>query len=420
VRFSPDRVEEALSGLRESTNSQPPAFAPVILKPYDYASNIVDPETDTIRPITCSDLIQMTRLVDSLRTLGYPIEGGCPGFAQDLPEPLRTINQSRISIQYSQTGREKDLLTTREADYIYRMQEVMNWLPMNFPLFILSPLRIDDASLDHILNFLDRGASITISIGAMPLLGATTPISLHGALVQATAEVLASFTLARIIAGERAVSLGIKLFSFDMHYMNVSLGSAEEMLLASICKEITDFYMPGAGYSPYLFSRYNPYLFSMGKFPGQQTAAEKMANALSKALAGFPVVTCGGATASTIFSPEQLINDCEIIAYVNRVLKGFSLDMDDDAIEVIQECVDAGGYLDHPTTVRGYRSTFWFPRLFEHEPYQSNSVPKPNPHARVKSLIRDQITSHSYRLDPERFQKIEAIYQEAAAELSLV
>lgn len=413
IFLSPDLVNQCVAEYRAQRSLTPQGLeqpSRITLKPYDYASYIVDIETDEIRPITQSDLVKMTRLVDSLQDIGYPVEGGCPGFAQDLPEELRAINQYRLSLEYSRTGREADLMTIPGAEAIYRMTEVMGELPFHLTLFILSPLRLDDASLERILYFLEKSYDIRIGVSAMPLLGATTPLSLRGALAQATAEMLAGFTLMKLLAGEKAMGFSIKLFSFDMRYSNISLGSAEELLLAGVCKEISAYYGCRGGV--------NAYIFSMSKMPGQQAAAEKAAQALYKGLAGVRTLTCGGATASTVFSPEQLIFDCEIVSYINRVISGFRIEDVLLDMDMIQECVRENSYLGHKSTVHGYRSIYWSPKIFQHSPYQSWREQELDQRQKVKQMVRELIAGHHYQLDADRFQEIEKIFHEAEVSIS--
>jgi trimethylamine--corrinoid protein Co-methyltransferase len=407
ICISPDLANQCIEEYRAQANAAPvktERASQITLKPYDYASYIVDLDTDIIRPINEADLVEMTKLIDSLQAAGYPVSGGCPGFAQDLPEELRTVDQFRLSLEYSRNGREADLISIPGAEAIYHMTVVMGELPLSFSLFILSPLRLDDASLERILYFCDRDASISIGVAAMPLLGATTPISLAGALAQSIAEMLAGFTLMKLIAGGRKVGFTVKLFAFDMKHSNIALGAAEEMLLASICKEVTDFYQGKD-------SAVHPYIFSMGKYPNQQTAAEKAGGAVYKALAGARILSCGGSTASTIFSPVQLVLDCEVVAYANRILQGFDLDDSQLSLEAIRDCYENGLYLGHETTVKNHRSTYWYPRLFEHVAFQARmDITSNDLQERARQVVRERILRHDFHLEEGKFLQIEEIY----------
>jgi trimethylamine:corrinoid methyltransferase-like protein len=191
-----------------------------------------------------------------------------------------------------------------------------------------------------------------------------------------------------------------------MRYSNIALGAPEEALMAKICKEVTDFY--GGLDSP------NPYIFSSSKLPSQQSSAEKAATALYKALAGVRNFTVGGATASGVFSPEQLVIDCEIIGYVNRMMQGFEIGDPLEEMDIISEGIEREYYLDTISTATRHRSTYWRPRLFEHSTFrhwQENQPPDLK--TRTKNIAREMIQKHDYWLDFDKLNAINKIYQEA-------
>jgi len=409
--FEPTLIDHLVEEHRHQVSKPDSLLSRLRLLPYDYASYIVDLETDEIRPITETDLIDMTKLIDSLSCAGYPISGGCPGFAQDLPEPLRAVAQYKIGAEYSRTGRFADVPTIPAAEAIWRMSQVMGDTSFGMTLFMFNPLRVDEASLERILHFLDQDVPLSLSVSSMPLLGASTPIDLTACMAQSAAEILAGFTMLKLIAGKNPVDLRIQLFAFDMKNSNVALGAAEGALLSILAKELTDFY--GGITHP------NPYIFSTGKLPGEQAAAEKMAHALYKALAGARTLSCGGATATTIFSPEQLLYDCEIISYVDRILRGFTIGDAAQGLEAIRECYQDGLYLAHETTVQSYRNSYWNPRFFEHISYKAwDNTGRTSQRQRIKDTVRDMIRKHSFTLDESKRQQLEKIYAEARANLA--
>lgn len=383
----------------------------ISLSPYNYADHIVDPDTGRIRPIMEKDLIRLTRLIDALHTAGYPVSGGCPGFAQDLPEQIRSMAQFRIAATYSRTVGDADLSSNEAAEYIFEMSKVVGRKSLSYSLFMFSPLRVDEASLDRIFHMVDRRIPVDITVQAMPLLGATTPISLQGALIQAIAEVLAGFVMMKLVIRGNPVDLWIKLFGFDMKHASVALGSAEEALLSSVCKEVTDFYC--GVQSP------NPYNFSMGNIPGEQNVLEKTANMLMKALSGCREFICAGATASGVFSPEQLVIDCEIVSYIDRIIRGYEKVNLEAQLQIIRESNSSGQFLDHDSTLEGFRTAYWIPRLFEHRTYpQWANSPGETLKARVGKIVEEMTQRHDYVLEEEKKQEIDRIYTEACKRMA--
>jgi hypothetical protein len=92
-------------------------------------------ETDEVRPITTTDLIQYTKLIHAMNDAGYPISGSCPGFPQDVPPPLRPLAQYKIGAEYSKFGGNADIPSIPIAEYIREMEQVMG--RTSFPLIPL-------------------------------------------------------------------------------------------------------------------------------------------------------------------------------------------------------------------------------------------------------------------------------------------
>ncbi|MGQ9632545.1 MAG: trimethylamine methyltransferase family protein [bacterium] len=382
----------------------------ISLVSYAYASYIVDSETDHIRPITAQDLVDMTKLVDSLGGSGYPLTGGAPGYPQDVPDPLRPIAQYKIGAQFSRTGGPVDIPSVEAAEYIRRMAQVMGW-PFSLSLYMFSPLRVDISSLERILHFLEKNEDMSLSVGSMPLVGATTPISISGAITQSIAEVLGGFTILKLLSCDREIDFNISLYPFDMKYGNIALGSPEQSLFELIVGEVNRFYN-----GPHAVS--NGPLHSSGILPSAQTSAEKASTALFRALAGTRIFTCGGSPATTLFSAEQLVIDCEIVEYVNRFIRGCDIDFDDLSFDLIEQMSEDARYLEHESTVENFRELYWMPRLFEHIPFQAwFERGQRKLRDRAREVVNEMISKHGYHLDDDKECELEGIYKEAEAKL---
>ena len=404
----------------------------ITVSPYDYASNIVDMDSGIIRPITSNDLIEITKLVHSLNVAGYPIIGGCPGFAQDLPEQMRSLFQYKTAIEFSSNGYEYDAPTIRVQEYISRMSVAAGKMQMthksspetpylnkmaeaanigtHIGLYMFNPLRVDESSLQRAVHFIDLGLAAGLSVTTMPLFGATTPIHLSLALSQSMAECLGGMALLKLLTGKPFVSFCVALFSFDMLYANISLGSAEEAIFAVLCREINEYYGVDTA---------NRYIFSSAKQHNAQSASEKTMGMLYKALAGVSHFTVAGATASTVFSIEQLVIDCEIARMVNRLLQGVDIDDPSAHLSIMRDCYESGQFLDHDSTLEGFRDVYFMPQLFSHDAYKQRPDLLPGSLAeQARSTAKAMIASHNYSVDVDIFKKLEEIYAEAEKELT--
>ncbi|MBC8236313.1 trimethylamine methyltransferase family protein [bacterium] len=417
ARLRPDVVDRYVNEQRQRAR---PFFHPKTSEIHcsagGYASYTVDMETDEVRPITTTDLIQYTKLIHAMNDAGYPISGSCPGFPQDVPPPMRPLAQYKIGAEYSKFGGSADIPSIPIAEYIREMQQVMGRLlrssqpsaSFSLPLYMVSPLRLQGDSLERILHFWDELSSISVS--SMPMIGVSLPIFFPDAFVLAMAEVMGGYTILKLM-GAANVSFSVNAHPFDMKYTTLTFASPEHNLCDLTQMEINRFYgisNPGSRS-----------LRTMAKRPGIQAAAEKAASAIIGALAGSRSFSSGGVMAlDELFSPEQLVIDCEIIAYVKRFIKGYEFSGLQMSIEDIREMSIRGNFLEHESTLKHYRDTYWMPQLFEHTMLkQWFEMGESDLRQRIKAIVHEMIQKHDFRLDESKQRQLNEIYEHAMLNL---
>ena len=122
-----------------------------------------------------------------------------------------------------------------------------------------------------------------------------------------------------------------------------------------------------------------------------------------------------------VFSPAQLMIDCEIRDYALQVVQGLVADEQFDDVAVLQEVLqntdDSLPFMTHPTTIANYRAVFRNPRLFHREHQQSDTWGSEDIIEHAQTEARRLIQTHTYRLDGDRLREIERIYVRAQREL---
>ena len=417
TRLRPDVVDQYVNEQRQRVRPfSHPETSEIHCSAGGYASYAVDMETDEVRPITTADLIQYTKLIHAMNDAGYPISGSCPGFPQDVPPPMRPLAQYKIGAEYSKFGGSADIPSIPIAEYIREMQQVMGRLlrssqpsaSFSLPLYMVSPLRLQGDSLERILHFWDELSSISVS--SMPMIGVSLPIFFPDAFVLAMAEVMGGYTILKLM-GAANVSFSVNAHPFDMKYTTLTFASPEHNLCDLTQMEINRFYgisNPGSRS-----------LRTMAKRPGIQAAAEKAASAIIGALAGSRSFSSGGVMAlDELFSPEQLVIDCEIIAYVKRFIKGYEFSGLQMSIEDIREMSIRGNFLEHESTLKHYRDTYWMPQLFEHTMLkQWFEMGEPDLRQRIQAIVHEMIQKHDFRLDESKQKQLNEIYEHAMLNL---
>ena len=274
------------------------------------------------------------------------------------------------------------------------------------PVYLPTPLRMGGDSLDVVLSCLDRLSAIRVS--SMPSLGASAPLQPFGALALAAAELLGAMVALRVFT-QKPVFFRAAVWPFDLRTGAMVLGSPEHMLLQMLRSDFNTFY--GHPWNPAFGN-----IHVMAKRPNAQAAAEKAAIMSLGAFLGARSFGCAGTLGlDEIFSPEQLLIDCEIRDWVQRSIQG--LWIGEDAVTDWVGEVRAGmttGFMGLDSTLDNYRRDTWYPRRFDHEAvglWRSKGYPHVSD--RIRAEVRERIAAHDYELDADRRREIERITQSA-------
>ncbi|MBO3802393.1 MAG: trimethylamine methyltransferase family protein [Candidatus Brockarchaeota archaeon] len=382
----------------------------VVISPgYPGCSKIVDLETDKIEPLTTDKLIEAAKLVDSLYDWG--VRGEAPGAPVDVPPKLRRVAQCMIGYEYCRSAGPAPFESYEEAVYIKRMAEAMGQ-GFGIPIYVVSPLRLEGISVDRAIPFLERGECEWISVSSMPLAGSTAPVYPVGAFIQGMSEALGGYAILHEAYPGVSVGFGINAYHFDMRYGNIVIGSPEQTLMDLFSIALGMYY--GGG----LYGSRS--LRTMAKGVDAQAQVEKASSATVGVLTGPGTFVHGGELSiDELFSPVQLVLDCEIARYLARLAKGleFSEEQIELSLQAMERCAAKGYYLADETTRRDHKRIFWAPTLFD-DSLLHTSKGGTDIIGRAKEICRERISRHDFILDPKKKEKIGEIYREAAKNLS--
>lgn len=407
----PEFVDDLVEKQRkEVTRSREPSFSKeIVLAVGSHAANYVDIETDRVRKFDVQSLIDATKLVDALHD--WNVVGGTPGYPPDLPPMLQAPTQFMISAMYSRYGGRCAASTTFEAmEYIRRMSEVMGQ-GFGVGMHMISPFKMEGNEFDLLMQYIDSGCSL--SVASMPIIGVSAPIEILQAFVMSVAEVLGGFAILSLLSVKNKVSFSINAYAFDMKYATLVYGSPEQNLCDAIQFQINQYYGHSRG------SIATRSIRSMADQPGIQAAAERGASAVFGALLGSRTFSGAGLLSlDEVFSMEQLVIDCEIRDYAQRIIQGLDLQTLDTATQIITEVLPKDDFLSDQSTLSGYRQTYWIPRLFHHASlHQRQAKEVADLRQEAKQMVRDRIAQHIWEIESSKRQEIERIYREACEKL---
>ncbi|MCP4450870.1 MAG: [trimethylamine--corrinoid protein] Co-methyltransferase, partial [Planctomycetes bacterium] len=103
-----------------------------------------------------------------------------------------------------------------------------------------SPLQLIEAAADVIVESARNW--IPINVLSMVMAGATSPISISGALVTHNAEVLSGIVLAQLTNPGAPIIYGSSSTTFDMRYGTAVVGVPEMAMISAAAADLANFY----------------------------------------------------------------------------------------------------------------------------------------------------------------------------------
>lgn len=221
-----------------------------------------------------------------------------------------------------------------------------------------SPLSFTEAN-DNMIVFSKAG--IPITLGPMPLAGATSPITLSGTAVVSNAENLASITLIQLVNPGSPILYAAWGGLMDPRSGRCAYGSPEFALGTDIINaHLARYYdLPTFGFGG----------CSDSKVPDAQAGSEVTMNALSGALAGINVIHDFGYLAGgSVGSMEMAVIGNEVAGMAYRIIKGTTVDEESLAVDVISKVGPGGNFLSEKHTLKLFEREVFIPKLFDRNP----------------------------------------------------
>jgi trimethylamine--corrinoid protein Co-methyltransferase len=195
--------------------------------------------------------------------------------------------------------------------------------------------------------------SIPAEIIPAPQMGATSPITLAGTLVQFNAEFLSGLVISQITKPGSPVIYGGSPTTFDMRYLSSRLGSVENIMVACAAAQIAKHYhLPSHAYLG----------LSDSKSLDAQSGVETSFGVLLGTLAGVNVVSGPGMLVfENCQSLEKLVVDNEICGMALRLADGITTNKDAFAYDVIKNVGPGGNYLGQKHTLNWFEKEYFTP-----------------------------------------------------------
>ncbi len=274
----------------------------------------------------------------------------------------------------------------------------------------ISPLQLPKDGLDIVKEFAQAGQPV--SIGPMAMTGATAPATLAGTLAQENAEILAGIVITQLFAPGTPITYGGIPHIMDPRTSICSFGSPEQGLMAVAMVQMARHY----GFPAYI----NVGLTD-AKAPDVQAGVEKGTSLLAGALAGADTFGhCGICGTDHAGSLVWLYLDNEVMEYVKRIVRGFEVNADTLATEVVRQVGPGGNFLAEHHTVEHFRKELWLPGMaWTRENWDAwDAGGSLSMAERIKNEVKRILDSHKPEpLQPETAKQVDSIVETAKREL---
>ena len=260
-----------------------------------------------------------------------------------------------------------------------------------FPGCSITPLTTDGLNYEKMKYAIEAGLPIICMTG--PQLGCTAPVTLAGAIALGMAEVFVSLVFSQLVKKGSAIALGVVIVSTDMATTSNAYGTPEHCIGDAAVADI--------------FHYLNLPMIQTGgvtesKIVDEQAAIESSMQIISNALVGGHLVhDVGFIDAAMSASLDQIVMCDEIISYARRFARGFEVNDETLAIDVIQEVGPGGEYLTQDHTFMHFRDELWKPITIDRSKYDTWAVDAKDMRTRVHERTKKLLEEHQVAPLPE-------------------
>lgn len=326
--------------------------------------NTRDAFTGEVRETRVADIALGARVADALPNIDWVMPMGSaqdvPGLAADLHEFEAVVSNTIkpvVFIGYTPRGVELVFEMAAEvAGGLDRLQERPFLLLYPEPI---SPLVFPADVVDRM--FVAADLAMPQVPGAVAQPGATSPVTLAGAVAQAIAEGLMSLTLIQLRRPGAPCTLSANFGVFDMATTQMCQAAPETSLaLAAQAEVAQSFGLPTWGTAGAADS----------KVLDAQAGIESAFSILAQGLAGLNLIhDVGYMDMGMICSTEMLVMGNEVIGMAKRFIRGIEVTRETLARDVIEQVGPGGHYLMEDHTYDHFRDQLWAPNLLARQNY---------------------------------------------------
>lgn len=332
--------------------------------------SMMDLDTGKRRDATLKDLEDFTRLADALDFIDIT----APIFPKDVPQESLVTLETASLLRYSTKPFRICLESHDEWPYIHEVllavaggeKELKEKGLGYYEVSPLSPLDYGKGPAEALMDVVEAG--LPLGMDPAPVMGATSPITIAGTVVQHMAELLPGVITAQLMNPGHNVIVSPRSGGLMEMRTGVALWAIPEMGLGGgLNVQLAKSWGLPAGCGCYT---------GASKVADAQGGYEHLYNALIPALLGIDVCGSAGSVDNALIgSYEMLVVDNELSSIVKwTAVNGIDVNDDTIALDVIEAVVNGdGNFLGEKHTRKHLRSgqEIWKPFICQRAPYET-------------------------------------------------
>lgn len=376
--------------------------------------NIIDSFTGEKRKFLYKDVEDAVKICDYLPHIDFVMS---MGLISDVKKEVSYQHEYAVMLRNSTKPQTITAADRESLDDIAEMaaaavggREVLS----RKPIFVLydepsSPLQHSTTALDKLLYMAENRFPTNYAPGIMA--GATSPITLAGAVAQAVAEVLTGLVIHQLKNPGAPFVFGAGMSPMDLVSMQPTYSAPEAMMTqAAVCDMARYYHLPNWGFAG----------CSASKVPDEQALLEASSYIFMAAMCGTNLThDVGYLEFGLTYSFDLLVMCNEVIGQVRRLQEGIIVDQEHLALDAIRRVGPGGHFLGDEHTFSHFRDN-WKPELTDRNTYETwLSSGGTTMGQRAKAKIKHILETHQPQaVAPEVEARIDEIIDKAEGRIT--
>lgn len=267
----------------------------------------------------------------------------------------------------------------------------------------ITPLGMDTEGIEKLIYCAENSIPVTCPSGVQ--LGTTGPVTIAGALALGLAENLLCLLVTQTINPGSPYMGGVVILSVDMKTTVPCYATPEHCLAESAIADIYHYLdLPLLGTAGVTES----------KTVDEQLAIEGTFLIYNAMLDGGHMTHDIGFMDSALTTHLDAITmEDEIVSYARRIERGFDIDEETLALDVIKEVGPKGEFLTSDHTAENFKEV-WYPTLLDHHIYQQWAIESKDMRTRIHEKTSKILDEHvPEKLSDEILTKIDSVLEKA-------